>query len=88
MGFKSIGELINEDKFILSDEESRGMSVKDHYPQEDGIAARLLATEAGSSQRACCWLKIAGLYKHMDRFEYGRIGASQTSGSATIFLRN
>ena len=41
-----IGELINEDKIILGGEESAGLSVKDHYPEKDGILACLLAAEA------------------------------------------
>jgi phosphoglucomutase len=32
VGFKFIGELINEDKILLGDEESAGLSAKDYYP--------------------------------------------------------
>jgi phosphomannomutase len=45
VGFKFIGELINEDKIILGGEESAGLSIKGHYPEEDGILACLLAAE-------------------------------------------
>ena len=46
VGFKFIGELINEDKIILGGEESAGLSIKGHYPEKDGILACLLAAEA------------------------------------------
>ncbi|HEY0544291.1 MAG TPA: hypothetical protein VGC91_02755, partial [Pyrinomonadaceae bacterium] len=39
VGFKFIGELINEDKIILGGEESAGLSIKGHYPEKDGILA-------------------------------------------------
>ena len=41
-----VGELINEDKIILGGEESAESSIKDHYPEKDGILACLLAAEA------------------------------------------
>jgi phosphoglucomutase len=52
VGFKFIGELINEDKIILGGEESAGMSIKGHYPEKDGILACLLATEAVAARGA------------------------------------
>jgi phosphomannomutase len=51
VGFKFIGELINEDKTILGGEESAGLSVKGHYPEKDGVLACLLAAEAVASRR-------------------------------------
>src|SRR3954471_14390113 len=48
VGFKFIGELINEDKIIIGGEESAGLSIKGHYPEKDGILACLLAAEAVS----------------------------------------
>jgi hypothetical protein len=41
-----IGELVNEDKTILSSEEFAGMSVKGQGSEEDGIPACLLAAKA------------------------------------------
>ena len=58
VGFKSIGELINEDKIILGGDESAGVSIKGHYPEKGGILACLLAAEAvaarGSSLSEQC----------------------------------
>jgi phosphoglucomutase len=45
VGFKFIGELVNEDKIILGGEESAGLTVKGHFPEKDGILACLLVTE-------------------------------------------
>src|SRR5262249_7654903 len=52
VGFKYIGELINEDKIILGGEESVGLSFKGHYPQKDGILACLLAAKTVASRGA------------------------------------
>src|SRR4029078_7475476 len=46
VAFKLIGELINENKIVVGGEESAGLSIKGHYPEKDGILARLLAAEA------------------------------------------
>jgi alpha-D-glucose phosphate-specific phosphoglucomutase len=46
VGFKYIGELINEDKIALGGEESAGMSIRGHVPEKDGILACLLVAEA------------------------------------------
>ena len=46
VGFKFIGELINEDQIVLGGEESAGLSVKGPYPEKDGILACGLAAEA------------------------------------------
>src|SRR5688500_4344788 len=52
VGFKYIGELINEDKIILGGEESAGLSIKGHYPEKDALLACLLAAEAVAARGA------------------------------------
>ena len=52
VGFKFIGELINEDKIVIGGEESAGVSIKGHYPEKDGILACLLAAEAVAARGA------------------------------------
>lgn len=49
VGFKYIGELINEDKIVIGVEESAGLSIKGHSTQKDGILACVLAAEAVAS---------------------------------------
>jgi len=46
VGFKYIGELINEDKLVLGGEESAGLTIRGHLPEKDGILACLLVAEA------------------------------------------
>ena len=49
VGFKSIGESINEVKTVIAGKNSAGFSNKGHDPQKDGILAGLLATKAVAS---------------------------------------
>jgi phosphoglucomutase len=78
VGFKFIGELINEDKIILGGEESAGLSIKGHYPEKDGILACLLAAEAVASRGASLGEQLAALYERVGRVESGRIGVRLT----------
>jgi alpha-D-glucose phosphate-specific phosphoglucomutase len=45
VGFKYIGELINEDKIAIGGEESAGLTIRGHVPEKDGVLAGLLAAE-------------------------------------------
>lgn len=78
VGFKFIGELINEDKIILGGEESAGMSIKGHYPEKDGILACLLAAEAVAARGASLSEQLTALYERVGRLESGRIGVRLT----------
>jgi phosphoglucomutase len=78
VGFKFIGELINEDKIILGGEESAGLSIKGHYPEKDGILACLLAAEAVAARGASLSEQLASLYERVGRLESGRIGVNLT----------
>jgi phosphoglucomutase len=78
VGFKFIGELINEDKIILGGEESAGISIKGHYPEKDGILACLLAAEAVAARGASLSEQLAALYGRVGRLESGRIGVRLT----------
>jgi phosphoglucomutase len=78
VGFKFIGELINEDKIILGGEESAGMSIKGHYPEKDGILACLLAAEAVAARGASLSEQLAALYERVGRIESGRVGVRLT----------
>jgi phosphoglucomutase len=78
VGFKFIGELINEDKIILGGEESAGLSIKGHYPEKDGILACLLAAEAVAARGASLSEQLASLHARVGRLESGRIGVNLT----------
>jgi phosphoglucomutase len=78
VGFKFIGELINEDKIILGGEESAGLSIKGHYPEKDGLLACLLAAEAVAARSASLTDQLEDLFKQIGRLESGRIGVRLT----------
>jgi phosphoglucomutase len=78
VGFKYIGELINEDKIILGGEESAGMSIKGHYPEKDGILACLLAAEAVAARGVSLTDQLNELYKRVGRVESARTGVRLT----------
>lgn len=78
VGFKFIGELINEDKIILGGEESAGMSIKGHYPEKDGIIACLLAAEAVAARGASLSAQLEAIYNRVGRIYSARIGVRLT----------
>lgn len=78
VGFKYIGELINEDKIILGGEESAGLSIKGHYPEKDGILACLLAAEAVAARGASLTEQLNALYAQVGKLESGRVGVRLT----------
>lgn len=45
VGFKYIGELINQDKIVIGGEESAGLTIQGHVPEKDGVLAGLLVAE-------------------------------------------
>jgi phosphoglucomutase len=78
VGFKYIGELINEDKIVIGGEESAGLSIKGHYPEKDGILACLLAAEAVAARGASLTEQLKELYGRVGKLESGRIGIRLT----------
>ncbi|HEV7843093.1 MAG TPA: hypothetical protein VGO69_05315, partial [Pyrinomonadaceae bacterium] len=78
VGFKFIGELINEDKIILGGEESAGLSIKGHYPEKDGILACLLAAEAVATRGTSLSEQLALLEQRVGHIASGRIGVRLT----------
>lgn len=83
VGFKFIGELINQDKIVLGGEESAGLSIRGHYPEKDGLIACLLAAEAVAARSASLSEQLEELYKRVGRIESGRIGVRLTPEIAT-----
>jgi phosphoglucomutase len=78
VGFKYIGELINENKIVIGGEESAGLSIKGHYPEKDGILACLLAAEAVAARGTSLTEQLTELYGRVGRLESGRIGVRLT----------
>jgi phosphoglucomutase len=78
VGFKFIGELINQDKIILGGEESAGLSIRGHIPEKDGILACLLAAEAVAARGTSLTEQLNDLYRQVGKLESGRIGVKLT----------
>jgi phosphoglucomutase len=78
VGFKYIGELINENKIVIGGEESAGLSIKGHYPEKDGILACLLAAEAVAARGESLTNQLTALYARVGKLEAGRIGVRLT----------
>jgi phosphoglucomutase len=78
VGFKYIGELINENKIVIGGEESAGLSIKGHYPEKDGILACLLAAEAVAARGTSLTEQLQDLYRRVGKLESGRIGIRLT----------
>ncbi len=78
VGFKYIGELINENKIVIGGEESAGLSIKGHYPEKDGILACLLAAEAVAARGTSLTEQLNDLYARVGKLESGRTGIRLT----------
>lgn len=73
VGFKYIGQLIQEGKIVLGGEESAGLSIHGHYPEKDGILACLLAVEAVARTGASMTSLLDQLYQRDGRLVTRRI---------------
>jgi phosphomannomutase len=67
VGFKYIGELIQQDKIALGGEESAGVSIRGHIPEKDGILACLLVAEMVAVRRATIAEQLRALFKRVNR---------------------
>ena len=72
VGFKYIGELIEQDKIILGGEESAGMSIRGHVPEKDGILACLLTAEMVATRRMPLSRQLEELFRKVGSYYPGR----------------
>ncbi|HEY8461452.1 MAG TPA: phosphoglucomutase/phosphomannomutase family protein [Blastocatellia bacterium] len=79
VGFKYIGELINQDKIIMGGEESAGLTVKGHFPEKDGILACLLVTEMVASRKASLGEMLEELFRKDGALYSDRVGIKLTA---------
>ncbi len=63
VGFKYIGEMIEQDKIAMGGEESAGMTMRGHIPEKDGILAGLLVAEMIAARRATLQEQLRALFK-------------------------
>jgi phosphoglucomutase len=78
VGFKFIGQLINEDRISIGGEESAGLSIKGHYPEKDGILACLLAAEMVARRKVPLGEMLEQVYADVGKLVSGRIGVRLT----------
>lgn len=63
VGFKYIGQYIDQDKIVLGGEESAGLAIRGHLPEKDGILACLLVTEMVASRGKSLRTQLNSLFK-------------------------
>jgi len=68
VGFKYIGELIAQDKIVIGGEESAGLTIKGHVPEEDGILACFLVAEMVAREGKTVRELLERMYADVGRF--------------------
>lgn len=63
VGFKYIGQYIDEDRIVLGGEESAGLAIRGHLPEKDGILACLLVAEMVASRGKSLRTQLNSLFK-------------------------
>ncbi len=62
VGFKYIGELINQDKIAIGGEESAGLTIRGHVPEKDGVIAGLLVAEMVATRGKSLGVQLKELF--------------------------
>jgi len=78
VGFKFIGQLIDEDKVSIGGEESAGLSIRGHFPEKDGILACLLVAEMVATRNVSLRDMLETVYTDVGKVVSGRIGVALT----------
>jgi alpha-D-glucose phosphate-specific phosphoglucomutase len=68
VGFKYIGELINQDKIAMGGEESAGLTIRGHVPEKDGVIAGLLAVEMVAARGKSLGEQLKELFARVGEF--------------------
>jgi phosphoglucomutase len=68
VGFKFIGELISQDKIVIGEEESAGLTIRGHVPEKDGILACFLVAEMVAREGKTVRELLERLYAEVGRF--------------------
>jgi phosphomannomutase len=68
VGFKYIGELINEDKIAIGGEESAGLTIRGHVPEKDGVLAGLLVAEMVARRGKSLGVQLQELFAKVGSF--------------------
>jgi len=68
VGFKYIGELINQDKIAIGGEESAGLTIRGHVPEKDGVIAGLLVAEMVATRGKSLSAQLQELFAKVGSF--------------------
>jgi phosphomannomutase len=68
VGFKYIGELINDDKIAIGGEESAGLTIRGHVPEKDGVLAGLLVAEMVAKRGKTLGAQLKDLFAKVGSF--------------------
>jgi alpha-D-glucose phosphate-specific phosphoglucomutase len=68
VGFKYIGELINQDKIAIGGEESAGLTIRGHVPEKDGVIACLLVAEMVAKRGKSLGVQLQELFAKVGSF--------------------
>ncbi|MGH9589723.1 MAG: phosphoglucomutase/phosphomannomutase family protein [Terracidiphilus sp.] len=68
VGFKYIGELIDQDKIAIGGEESAGLSIRGHVPEKDGILAGLLVAEMVATRGKSLGVQLRDLFAEVGSY--------------------
>jgi phosphoglucomutase len=72
VGFKYIGELINQDKIAIGGEESAGLTIRGHVPEKDGVIAGLLVAEMVAVRGLTLGQQLLQLFAKVGEFHPNR----------------
>jgi alpha-D-glucose phosphate-specific phosphoglucomutase len=68
VGFKYIGELIQQDKIAIGGEESAGLSIRHHVPEKDGVLAGLLCCEMVARRGTSLGQRLEAIFAEVGSF--------------------
>jgi phosphomannomutase len=86
VGFKYIGELINEDKIAIGGEESAGLTIRGHVPEKDGVIAGLLVAEMVAVRGKSLGDQLKELFSKVGEFYPNRENFRLTSEGKVKFV--
>ncbi|MFT4115069.1 hypothetical protein [Silvibacterium sp.] len=86
VGFKYIGELINQDKIAIGGEESAGLTIRGHVPEKDGVIAGLLVAEMVAVRGKNLGTQLKELFARVGEFYPNRENFRLTPEVKTKFV--
>ena len=86
VGFKYIGELINQDKIVIGGEESAGLTIRGHVPEKDGVLAGLLVTEMVARREKDLGTQLKELFAQVGSYYPNRENFRLTPEIKTKFI--